>query len=263
MMKNFLIIQFILTLFLSVQGQSKIIDVANTDSIQYATLDRAGDLYVINTSGIILKYSSNGKLLATYRCSSTPTVFDTGNGVRLLSYYRTQQAYDILNPILEKIESHKIDSAFAIDPWLICPSGDYNMWILDASDWSLKKIDPHNLVVLHEFTMDPANVNGTSSFTILREYQGFLFLLDQTQGILIFNGLGKHLRTIPAKGLNYFNFLGEELYFKQSNKLKLIDIFTLETRELQLNKEDVVLLTDENIYSIDSNRIKIDKIITK
>ena len=52
----------------------------------------------------------------------------------------------------------------------------------------------------------------------MREYQGFLFLLHQEKGILIFNKMGKWIKTIERPQLKYFNFLGEELYYPEGDK---------------------------------------------
>ncbi len=37
-----------------------------------------------------------------------------------------------------------IDSAFVIDPWLACSSGDHNIWVLDAADQNNEKNQSEN-----------------------------------------------------------------------------------------------------------------------
>jgi hypothetical protein len=240
-------------------GQEKISHTVSTTENSFATIDRAGDLYLVKTSGDIEKYNQEGQLLNTFKNTTSPTLFDTGNGVRLLAYDRKNQEYSILNPSLNKVESAKLDSSFAISPWLVCSSGDYNLWILDKADWSLKKVDPKEEMVLVDVLIDTVH-RTAPAFVFMREYQHFLFLLDANDGILIFNSVGKFIRSIPAKNLTYFNFLGEDLYFMEGDKLIFIDLFTLEkTQKLLTNPAPCVLVTDEKMYQIHFTRVEISE----
>ena len=90
------------------------------------------------------------------------------------------------------------------------------------------------------------------------QYQNFLFLLDPTTGIFVYNSLGKQIRKIPSAGLGHFNFLGEELYYKEEGKLKFLDLFTAETREMNLpTPTDFVLLTDERMIVATKDQVVI------
>lgn len=240
-------------------GQDKISKTVPTTENSFATIDRAGDLYLVKTSGAIEKYNQEGELLSAFKNTVSPTLFDTGNGVRLLAYDRKNQEYSILNPSLIKVANSKLDSSFAINPWLVCSSGDYNLWILDKADWSLKKVDPKEEMVLVDVLIDTVH-RSAPAFVFMREYQHFLFLLDANSGILIFNSIGKFIRSIEAKNLTYFNFLGEDLYFMEGDKLIFIDLFTLEkTQKLLSGQAPCVLVTDEKMYQVHSTRVEISE----
>lgn len=255
-----LILSALLAVFLTSTAQD-IVTIQSAVAIQYATVGRAGDLYTIAENGNIMKYNGQGGLLATFHHTTSPALFDTGNGVRLLSYYRTAHEYFILNPSLILIEEDSLDPAFAIEPWFVCSSGDHNIWILDAADWSLKQIDTRQNSVLTEALIDTtALFKQSPRFTYMREYQHFLFVLEKETGILIFNSLGKHLRTIHAKNLVSFNFFGEELYFVQGNKLTFIDLFTLEERNVALKSSPrYTLVTEDKMFSVYKNKIEIQE----
>lgn len=232
--------------------------VINTTETQFATLDRAGDLYLVKNTGTIEKYTLQGKRMAHYSDSIPPTLFDTGNGVRLLSYYRPSQKYTVLNPFLSVISDNTLETSWAIDPWLICSSSDYNLWIMDAADWSLKRVDTRSDKLLAESSIDTSLVNGPPAFTYMREYQNFLFVLEAKTGVLVFNNFGKHLRTLPAKDVNSFSFLGEEIYFISEGNIVLTDLFTLETRKIELNDPtSFVLLTGERKVVVTPSTIQI------
>lgn len=192
------------------------------------TADRAGDFYAV-TAEAIHKYDTNGVALRTVMTPAATSLFDTGNGVRLLAYFRENRAYAIYPPSLSPREPVRIDPAFAIEPWLLCSSGDYNIVIVDAADWSVKTVDTRQTAVDYEFALDPPGT-GTPDIIFMREYQGFLFILDARKGISIYNRLGMKVNDLPVEGLRSFNFLGQELYYYQDGGIHFTDLFTLETR---------------------------------
>ena len=92
----------------------------------------------------------------------------------------------------------------------------------------------------------------------MREYQGFVFLLNPARGIFIFNSLGKHIRTVEVQGIRNFNFLGEDLYYLNGDKLEFFNLFTTDKRQLPVNAGTTdVLLTDERMILITPLRIDI------
>lgn len=226
----------------------KITTIALSDTIAATAIDRTGEVYAITNSGQIQRFDKNGKLNLLFKAERRPTVFDPRDGARLFTYSREDQTYQLLKPSFEPMASYKIDSAFAIQPWLICPSGDHKLWILDNADQSLKKINVKASEVEVEVWVDSTVIGQPEAFEIMREYQNFLFLLNPDQGLLVFNMLGQQIRTIDTGSIAGFNFLGEELYYLQGNTLKLFNLFTAQTREIAIpHGYRQALLTDERM----------------
>src|SRR5688500_3317941 len=206
-------------------AEGKIKSLTLNDTILYVAIDRPGDFYAITRSGQIQRFNKDGKLTLLYKNEKRPTLFDPRDGSRLFAYYRDDQHYEFLNPSFQATASFQNDSAFAIQPWLICPSGEYKLWVLDKADQSLKKINVRASEVEVEVVVDSSLIENAAAFTTMREYQGFVFLLHPGKGILIFNGLGKHIRTVEISGITSFNFLGEELYFLLGDTLQFFNLF--------------------------------------
>ena len=239
-------------------GQQKIKTIEVSDTIVYATVDRSGDFYLVTKQGQIQKYDKDGKLIIVYRHKGAPTLFDPRDGSRLFAYYRDHQEYDYYNPSFETTASYHIDSAFAIQPWLICPSGDLKLWVLDKVDNSLKKLNAKHTEVEIEVLIDTALIEKATIFPTIRDYQNFVFLLDPRKGIHIFNGIGKHIKTIPERNVDYFNFLGEEIYFKRKSELIFTDLFSTETRSIPIpGNPRFVVLTDERMFLVNHNSVDI------
>ena len=282
-MRLILLILFCIPALLLAQGK-KIKTIKTSSEIIQATADRAGDFYVILKTGEIQKYDKQGEFLSTFIHQGIPTLFDPTNAIKLLVYYHDSGEYAWLSPNLELSAFQKIDSAFAIEPVLLCPSGERDLWILDASDFSMKKInqstgltkvDPitgrnksmgnsevdhgqRTTSITNEFIVKSNIITSAAAVTSIREYQNALFLFDQKRGIGVYNSFGKQIRFIEAKNLKGYNFLGEELYFIEDGKIKFLDMFTGEKSELSLKVQvNFVVLTDERMMLTKNDQIDI------
>jgi hypothetical protein len=248
-MMKLLTIILSLAFSLPLYGQVKTVRTLQiNDTIAFAAVDRPGELYLLTKTGQLQKFDKDGNLLNLHKGKHTPTLFDPRDGSRLFAYIRELRQYWFLSPSFEITTAHELDSAFAIDPWLICPSGDHNIWVLDAADNSLKKIDTKTGNVTVEIS---ASVKSKENVGYMREYQGFLFVLDREKGILIFSSIGKLIRVLPGKDIPFFNFLGEELYYSSNGKMQYFNLFSAETRESVLpGGSRILLLTDERQFNV-------------
>ena len=243
---------------LTATAQEKIKTLELSDTIVDAAVDRPGDFYAITQSGQIQRFDKDGNLTLLYKAKETPTLFDPRDGARLFAYYRSDQHYDYLSPSFQVTASYKIDPSFAIQPWLLCPSSDHKLWLLDNADHGLKKINVRESEVEVEVVVDSTITGNPEAFKTMREYQNFVFLLNPGKGLYIFNSLGNYLRTIGGPGIRSFNFLGEELYYLQNGKLHFFNLFTTDTRQIDIGMAYTdVLLTDERMILFIHNRIDI------
>jgi len=242
----------------SVGQFKKIRSLEVSDTITSVAVDRPGDFYVTTRDGQLQHFDVNGKLYSVYKNQEPPTFFDPRDGSRLFAYYRERQQYAWLNPTFEPSRVVTVDSAFFIDPWLICSSGDYNLWILDAADWSLRRVDTRESKVVVESTLAFDKTMDKRDLIMMREYLGFVFLLDKKSGIHIYSSMGKLLRTLPASSLRYLNFLGQDLYYLQGSSLQFFDLYSTETRSVKLPVScTFALLTDERLYCFKDKKVEI------
>lgn len=247
-------ISFLLLLHSSIFlfGQSKKIKSFTTsDAVTHATVDRAGDFYLVLKNGEILKYDKIGVKIGSYKGKPDLTSFDPTNAIRLLTYYIADHQYTWLSPSLDNVntEFQKIDASWAVDPSLICIAGDYNLWILDKADWNLKKINTKQSTTLIEFSILKEIPNP--QITAMKEYLNFIFLINNDKDIFVYNAMGKMLRKIETPEIHSLNFLGEELYYLQGNTIQFFDLYTAEKRSLLLDKPySQVILTDERILTL-------------
>ena len=163
-------------------AQKKIASREVTDEIVFATVDRVGELYVVTKNGQIQKFDIDGKLISLYKNGPIPTLFEPRDGSRLFAYFRKDRKIEYLNPSFEVSTTALIDSAFVIDPWLACSSGDYNIWVLDAEDRTMKKISPRTSTVEVDVKF-PENLSPNfDNIKFASRVSGLLLLAGSTKG---------------------------------------------------------------------------------
>jgi hypothetical protein len=252
--KNLLLL-LLLAVPLLTTAQKKITTIDIKD-VASAYVDRPGDLYILHTDNRISKFDTLGMPIGNLSFEQSPTVFEPRDGARMFIYFTDTKQGSFFSP--ETKQEFTIQNHFAIEPILATSSGDNHVWIVDKADWSVKRFDPKASKIIAESLIDKTQFEGEPKIIAIREYQNFLFVLEKNTGILIFNGLGKQIKKIVGKDISYFNFLGEELYYKKDNKLIFYDLFDGTTREETVDSKSLyTLLTDARKYVVYSNRIDV------
>jgi hypothetical protein len=220
-------------------------------------IDRAGDVYLVFENGKIEKRNKQGAPVAFVAPQPPFASFDPANGQRLLGFERNQKQITWFYPDLSVYRTHVLDPAVAIEPVWACTSGERDFWIADAADQSMKKVRASDQRVLHEFTLPPS-VSPMAQWADLREYQGFVFVVDPQQGVFILNSLGRLIRIIKKSNLRQARFLGEEFFVCENNQLEFFNLFTAQTRVEPLpGGADMVVLSDERMFLIRRTALKI------
>lgn len=244
---------FIVSFSTSAQKKITTIDIKDVAS---AYVDRPGDLYILHTDNKISKFDTLGMSVANMEFEKTPTVFEPRDGARMFIYFADAKKGSFFSP--ETKQEFSIEDYYALEPILTTSSGDNNVWIVDKADWSIKRFDPKASKIIAEALIDRTQFEGEPKIIAIREYQNFLFVLEKNTGILIFNGLGKQIKKIAALGVPYFNFMGEELYYKKDDKLIFYDLFDGSRREETTDKKSLyTLLTDARKYVVYLDRVDV------
>lgn len=247
----------ILVSVLLTQGQNKPTKYTTESEITWAGVDRAGDLFLVLANGEVQKVDKEGKKLGTSKFNKTPTLLDPLDGAQSFYYNRADNSYGNISSDMNRVTKNTIDPSFAIRPWLVCPAL-HELWILDSADFSIKKTQMKSTMISLEAGLNHSSEKKIFDYIHMREYQNYLFLLDRSEGVLMFNGLGKLIKTIGEKDLRYFNFLGEEIYFIVGAEIVFIDLYTSKKRTLPKPANcDFVLLTEDRQYSITGKSVSI------
>ncbi len=220
--------------------------------IETVAVDRLGNLFLILRSGKINKYDANGKVLASLKKGKTPALIEPWFHPMIFSYFRDEQKYVFYDHNFQVTQQQKIDPSIAVNPFLVCPTNDNKLLVLDEADWSVKKFNPVTSKVMTEFGIDTVGLGAKPNFSYLREYQNLIFLLDKNSGIFIFSNLGKKINHIKCKIQN-FGFYGEELFYLNDDRIIFYDLYSENKREVKVESGKLAVVTDERIFLIKEN----------
>lgn len=248
-------IVFLLLSSVSLAQEKKLTTLA-FDALYHAGINPAGELYTVAEKKIS-RFDKDGNVLkeVSYPPASAITQFDTWHLTQVVLYFREAQRIEIYNPDLEIRSTFVIDSAFAIEPlWIAASFDQKHFWIFDKADGSIKKVNyKTGEVVVDEVITSLVSGNEVLS---MREYQRFLFI-ETKAGLIIFNNIGKHIRTLPTASQS-FDFLGEEITLIQKNSITLSSLFAKEERSKTLpGIFQHVWLTDDRLFGRSGSSIEI------
>jgi len=251
---KFLVIPVLIVTFHLTRAQSLLlIDSLTVDSPTSVSMDRAGFLYFADQRGVLNKYDPNGHKILDF---SPPrpakiTLLEAWQGLRIFLFYQDLQEYSFLNRFLVQQGEFTFNPEITGFVELATPSFDNNIWIIDQTDFSLKKYDivqkGLQSKTAFDLLLDPDNYD----ILHMKEHQNKLYISDLNSGILVFDNLGGYLNSIARPGIDFFNFWENEVYFIIENRLEIIDLYdkTVESIRLPQHRQwRFVLMYEDLIY---------------
>lgn len=199
-----------------------------------ASQDSYGNLYISDKKGNINKYDSTGMFLMNYSPQKLGhvTLLEASNTIKIFAFYRDFQEYVILERFLGPMPNSAINQdeiGFARQATL---ASDFNVWLIDETDFSLKKYDRQYGKVLNKTSLDLLLDARDYDIAFLREYQSYLYVSDRLSGILVFDAFGSFKKKLPFKDLDFFAFHGDEIYYIQKDSLCFFHLYLFENKVL-------------------------------
>jgi hypothetical protein len=212
--------------------------------------DNVGYIYATKNN-TIYKYNEKGDLLGSYnynKYGAKPSI-DVSVPMRVFLYFSDFKKIIILDSRLT--EMRIIDVVFFTEvenPTLACFSKDQNIWMYNATRFTLLKVDnvgnkmyeSQNLISL---------VNQDIVPTKIREQENNVFLTDTSKGILVFDILGTFIKMIPLRHIELFQVKDGKLYYFSEQMFQSVNLKTLENTIYHIDcdiRVKRVLLTNQS-----------------
>lgn len=224
------------------------------------SIDRYNNLYLSDRSGNIYKYDSTGHLLNTFSPKRRGRVglLEAWNTVTVAAFYPELQDYILLDRFLSRTPDIKIDAKNVGFIRLAAPSTDGNMWLIDDSDFSIKKVNIASGDIMLKTPLDLLLEAGAYDLSFIREYNNMLFVNDRNSGILVFDNMGNYKKKLPFKNVEQFGFYKEILYFrKDSVILHFFNLYDFSEKDVELPHpaDQVVLFGKGRVTLVNQKKI--------
>lgn len=198
------------------------------------TTDNLQNIYIYHGDSI-KKYNSHGQFLYTYSNKSygAITSVDVNDPMKILVFYKDFPEIVLLDNTLSQngnpFNPSDIGYPFAT---LACTSHDNGVWLYDAQNFQLIRVDV-NLNVVQK-TGNLAQTLGISlNPDYLMEYNNYVYLNDSAQGILVFDSYGTYYKTIPVTALTTFQVRGDDLFYVAGNRIHIFHLKTIMEDEVK------------------------------
>ncbi len=260
----------LLCFFLGIPAKSwsadwqKVKTIALPSPVSTVSIDRYGLFYLADEEGNITKYDSTGALLITYSPpkKADVTLLEAWRNVNIFVFYRSFQEYVLLDRFLSPSPNNRLESSAIGFGRLATFSYDNNIWVIDETDFTLKKynltFNKTDLTTSLDLLLDATLYD----MNFMKEYQNLLFINDKNSGILVFDNMGNYKTKIPVKGLGYIGFYNDEIYFQDGDKVRFINIYTYAERTEALPEKgnfQYILYSKSRLYLVRNNAVEVYK----
>ncbi len=184
-------------------------------------LDNLNNLYILSSTDQLKKFNEAGDSIAVYndvKKFGKLNSIDVTNPLKILLFYKDFSTIVILDRLLSARGSVDLRKQSIAQATAIGSSYDNNIWIFDAIDNKLKKIDENGNLLLE--TVDFRTVFDESFMPqkILDTY-GLVHLYDSAVGLLIFDHYGSFQKKYPLAKWQNINVFDKSIAGVHNNNI--------------------------------------------
>ncbi|MEQ8712312.1 MAG: hypothetical protein RIC80_04810 [Cyclobacteriaceae bacterium] len=201
---------------------------------ELSSKDRNNYLYIADLRGNIYQYDKDGNQANLYSTRQLGQIYllESWQGLRTFAFYQDLQEYLITDRFLSNERTYLLKPSNYIR--LATLSQDLNLWILGEDNLLLQKINAIDQSVILENQWSNEFFGDDLNITYIKEYKNRVYLLDESQRIIIFDNLGNFITTIDAKGVKKISFTDQYIYANRGGEVIKIDLNSLQREIIKL-----------------------------
>lgn len=226
--------------------------------VSFITTDKLGNAYVV-VGNQLLQFDLNGKPIANFSRTNFGHLrsIDASNPMKIILFYADFEQLVILNTKLAEQSTINLRASDIYQPIVVCGSENGGYWIYDNNDDQLKKLGL-NLQISFQSGNLTQSVGYKVQPRFLLEADGFVYMNDPENGILVFDQFATYYKLLPFKGLKSFQVIDQNLLFTKENKLIRYDLKTAVEQEVLLPPHDSILnarIEAQQLYLLTSDSL--------
>jgi len=226
-------------------------------------VDHLDNIYLLTSTDQLKKLDAKGDSVAIFnnvRKNGKVSYIDVSNPLRVLLYYKDFSTVVVLDRLLNVRSTIDLRKQNIFQVQAIGLSYDNKLWLYDELEHKLKKIDEDGKLLFE--TSDFRQLfNEAYSFTSVSDQDGFLYLYDILNGVLIFDYYGSLKRKIPLTRLKNFKAAGKFLFGIRNDSLVRYqpDIFHSKEMILPLGLRQAMAInfTANRVYALKNDGLEI------
>lgn len=176
-------------------------------------VDNLNNLYLLTPSDQLKKYNAQGDSISVYNMSKRfgkLYSIDATNPLKLLLYYKDFSTIVILDRLLAIRSTIDLRRQHITQASAIRLSYDNNIWVFDALENKLKKIDEFGSTLSESTDFRTIFPDAFVPEKII-DYNGSVYLYDPAQGVAIFDYYGTLQKKLPVRGWKNLAVLDKQI----------------------------------------------------
>lgn len=225
----------LLVLLSAFQGKDYQLVKTYTVKADMMTADKFGAAYILNNTNELIKVAPDNDRILKYSLLryGRPTNVDASNPLKVLLFYKDFSTIVLLDNNLAEKSVLKLQEKSFFQVSSACTSLDNKVWIYDALNYKLTKLDERlNIVLQSEDFGLLFNENLIPTF--MREANEHLYVSVPSHGILVFDLFGAYIKTLPLKHVESFQVIKDQLVYFEDGKLMGFNTRSLQTGQIAL-----------------------------
>lgn len=234
----------------------------NGDIISFS-VDPFENIYTLSSTNQLKKIHSNGDSVAVFNSSTKfgkISQIDVSNPLHCLIFYKDFSTILILDRFLSIRHIIDLRKQNIFQVQTLGLSYDNNIWLYDAIENKLKKINEEGKVMLE--TSDFRQLFGENfMFSSITDLNGLVYLYDKKNGVIVFDHYGTLKNRIRINDLNNFNIVEGGFWGTKGDKL-----FRYQARGLNFHEQSFLQnwlfatafhFTSSKVFVLKNNELEI------
>ena len=234
---------------------STIFNIIKLENTSKLSVDRYNNIYTVNNRQDITKHEDKEHIYSSKKRKEI-THIEALNSLKIFLFNREYQEFTLLDRYLTLISTTGFNTNEIGFISFATLAIDGNIWAIDNTDYSLKKIDIRSNKTITttnlNFIITDLTSNENNEILFMKESSNFLYVCTKSNGILVFDNLGTYKKKLPFNAVTFLGFNDNELYFVKDKELIFFNLLSLETKkELLPFSGSKALIVDNKIYIVE------------
>jgi|GEM_PF-990906 len=227
------------------------------------SIDKLGNIYLLNEKNEIFKYDQNYKLLFknSFNTKGEISHVDVSNPQKLLVYFSDFQYILFLDNTLSEIKNLNLEELSYWDIQAVGQSVDNQIWIYDPVNHKLIKINDLGVTQLSSNELFSDVIEGSTPPRIIARGNNVYLYTDQE--IMVFNIFGELLKTHMIYNIG-IQFLESHLIYNtgtelKARKTKLVTMVDSDPSIIEANKDILDFYLDKSyqVFTLYNNGLSV------